>query len=790
MLCFHCGDPCGSSSLKADGKVFCCHGCKSVYQIIMDFRLGKYYEISNRPGSKKNEELFHDFEYLDLPSVRQGLLQFSSGGMEAATLQVPSVHCSSCIWLLENLSKVESGIVKSEVDFLRKEVRLLYKNDKTSIRKISELLDRLGYRPMITLGEAERKNAMKKRDQALLYRIGIAGFAFGNIMLLSFPEYLSGGLYDEEGFARFFAWLNFFLALPVFLYCATPFLESAWKGARSGFLNIDLPLSLGIIVLFLQSAIEVILDTGPGYFDSMAGLVFFLLIGRWIQGRTYQALSFEKDHSTYFPLGVRRVTAGGIETTLPGKLAEGDVILVRNGEVIPTDANVLTDGANIDYSFVTGEAGIVNIAIGGEVYAGGRQKGGEIRLKVIRSFAKSRLMQLWKNENSSDQRGKQLSRLIDRISQYFTAIILIIAAAAFILHLGDGLAAAIHVAASVLIVACPCALAMTLPFTYGNGLRNLQRSKFFLKDPRFVGQVANISDIVFDKTGTITQAGDHIATFTGRILSGEEKSMIRGLTAQSSHPVSRMIHNSLGPGPMAVMENFSEVAGQGMKALSCKNELWLGTHEFVKGTDARKSPGTYLRINGDDAGHFEVANVYRPGLQDLVARLRPRFRLHVITGDEDGERENLQRIFGSGVEMHFRMSPFDKLAYVENLRKEGKKVMMVGDGLNDAGAIRASDAGLSVSEEIHAFLPSCDGIIEASSLSGMAEFMAYCRRLKSLAISGFIISFSYNLAGLAVALTSGLSPIIAAVLMPLSSVTVVSFAVLTTNLAAGRLKRN
>lgn len=782
--CFHCGDPSDSRNIIYKDKVFCCRGCRTVYQILSDNDLTEYYEIENIPGVKKESEVFTDFSFLDIPEIKDNLLTYKDRENEKVTFSVPAIHCSSCIWLLENLNSLNSGILKSEVNFLKKEVALQYKSQVVSLKETAELLDSIGYRPLIELKEKDKSSFLRKKNLSFVYKLGIAGFAFGNIMLLSFPEYFSAGMYNDKEFGEFFGYLNLVLSLPVFFYCSSSFFTSAWIGISKKYLNIDVPIALGILVLFIRSAYEVISNSGAGYFDTMTGLVFFLLIGRWFQNKTYQALSFERDYKSYFPMAVTLQEEGKTRSVLLKQIKTNDELIIHNGEIIPADSVLLKGNALIDYSFVTGEADPVSIEEGMKLFAGGRQKGEKIHIRVEKEFSQSYLMQLWKQDSKSKIGTDNLDRLIDRISHYFTAVILGIAMVTLTYWYFIDSDIAFHAFSSVLIIACPCALAMTIPFTYGNGLRLLEKCGIYLKDAQIIEKIAEISCIVFDKTGTLTLSQRKSVQFSGKPLSSEESIIVSSITDHSSHPLSRMIHDFLAIEKELKIENFTEFEGKGVSAEYGNRLFSLGSAEFLNIGESENKTSVYLKINDTERGVFLMKNEYRPGLKKTVKELLQKFHVEVITGDGEGERERLMEIFPVEKNIHFKMDPFAKREHISSLKSKGEKVMMVGDGLNDAGAIKEGNVGVSISDDVFGFLPACDVILESEKFFKLPSLIEFSTKLKKLAIAGFLISFTYNIVGLSFAVQGLLSPLVAALLMPLSSITIVGFAIFSTGLAA------
>lgn len=784
LVCYHCGDICKDNSIAINEKVFCCNGCKTAYELLDANDLCNYYNIDDKPGITKNYSAVRNYDFLDDQELKSKLIDFTDGKITTITFYIPQMHCSSCIWLLENLYKLNPGVVQSQVNFLQKKLSVKYKEELISIKELVQLLDALGYEPNLNLNQ-ESETKVKSENKKLYLRLGVAGFAFGNIMLLSFPEYLSTS--DPENLKGIFAYLNMILSLPVLLYSSREYFDSAYKGLKKKIVNIDVPISLGIIVLFLRSFLEVVLDLGPGYFDSLAGLVFFLLIGKTFQNKTYEALNFERNYKSYFPIAIT-VRREGKETTIPvSKLEIGERIIIRNSEIIPADSILIKGEANIDYSFVTGESTLTKVNNGEVIYAGGRHIGSIIEAEIIKEVSQSYLTQLWNNSVFTKQNESKTTTLANAVSKYFTFVILAIGFGAFLYWLPISVATGLNALTAVLIVACPCALALSTPFTLGNTLRIFGRNKFYIKNVTVIETLAKLTDIVFDKTGTITDSAKKDVSFTGNDLNDYEKSLVKSCVKSSTHPLSRSIYEYFDTKiEEFTLESFEEIPGKGIKSLIEGNEIKIGSSNFVKDYDEESSDSTavYISINNKVLGSFQIKNVYRGGLKEVVESLSSKYKFSVISGDKSSEEANLKKIFGTNAPIYFNQSPQEKLDYINALQKENKTVLMVGDGLNDAGALKQSDAGISISENINNFSPACDGILEADSFTKLKDFINFSAVSKNIIIVSFIISFLYNVVGIYFAVTGNLSPLFAAILMPLSSITVVVFTTAATNLFA------
>ena len=542
--CFHCGiKHTESQSILFSEKHFCCNGCKTVFEVFNENDLTCYYDLENAPG-KIPEEIQGKYDYLTNPKIVEKLLEFEDDKTAIITLSIPYIHCSSCIWILENLQKLNSTISSSQVNFPKKTVRIIFTKEETALKSIVELLSSIGYDPYISLENIEN-DKLKKQDNSLIYKIAIAGFAFGNSMFISFPEYFEVDEFWLNQYKSLFRWLLFFFSLPVVFYAANNYFISAFKGLRKRILNIDVPISLGIAVLFIRSTVEIIFDLGQGYFDSLTGLVFFLLIGKFFQQSTYSYLSFERDYKSYFPIAVTKITGQKEESIQIQDVQKGDRLLIRNQELIPIDGIMMNGNAQLDYSFVTGEMTPVHKKSGDKIFAGGKQLAGIIEIEAIKTVSQSYLTQLWSNDVFSKQKDENFKSITDTISKNFTIAILIIAFISGAYWFFIDSYTAINVITAVLIIACPCAIALSAPFTLGNMLRIFGRHKFYLKNAAVIENMAKINSLIFDKTGTLTSTLTQKISYSGQELSLEDQQNLKSLFKNSNHPLSRLLYEYL-----------------------------------------------------------------------------------------------------------------------------------------------------------------------------------------------------------------------------------------------------
>ncbi len=793
--CYHCGDDCGKKVIQFDEKDFCCNGCKTVYEIFSTNDLSYYYDLQSAAGATP-KAIEGKYDFLDTAAIVEKLTEFNDGNLQIVNLYIPHIHCSSCIWVLENLNKLNPFVSNSQVDFPKKTVRISYNSSSLSLKELVLLLARIGYEPYISLDDYDNKK--KSVDRSLIYKLGVAGFAFGNVMFLSFPDYFdlstsasSGGEFWLNEYQRLFRWLMFGFSLPVVFYAGRDYFTSAYKGIRSNILNIDVPIALGIVVLFLRSTIDITFDLGPGFFDSLTGLIFFLLLGKFFQQKTYSFLSFERDYKSYFPIAVTRITSEGKEeTTQVHDIKRGDRLLIRNEELIPVDGILINGNARIDYSFVTGESEAVRKESGDKVFAGGKQLQSAIEIETLKSVSQSYLTQLWSNSVFQQDKSTHFQTLTDSIGKRFTITVLSIATIATAFWLYYDPSKAMNVFTAVLIIACPCAISLAAPFTLGNMLRIFGRKKFYLKDTQTIERLAQIDTAIFDKTGTITTSQKSVATYEGMPLSQEEESLLKNTIRASNHPLSRSLYDMLSEQNIVTLDDYEEHLGKGVEGSKDNNHIKVGSADFVGEQQSEENLNTTVHIssNATYKGKYVFHNEYRKGVSKLFDEMSETIKLAILSGDNEGEKSRLEKLLPKLTPLYFNQKPEHKLEFIKSLQEQDKKVLMVGDGLNDAGALAQSNVGVAISENVNVFSPACDGILDASKFQQLYQYIIASKKAMIIIKLSFVLSLLYNLVGLYFAVTGQLQPVIAAILMPLSSISVVAFTTVMTNFLGKKIK--
>ncbi len=833
--CFHCGLACKDGSFALAEKSFCCQGCRTVFELLTENGLENYYQLSETAGVRVKQGASTDqFKFLDEPAVRERLVDFANDRLTKVTLHIPAIHCIACVWLLENLFRLKPGIGQTQVNFPRKEVSITFENEKLKLSEVVGLLTSLGYEPELKFSDLQSDRS-SKTPRRLWLQLGLAGFAFGNIMLFSLSAYLGLDSANGPAFRKMMGWFSLVLATPVFFYSAADYWRAAWVSLRQKLLTIDVPIAAGIVAIYAQSIYEVLSGHGEGYFDSLAGLLFFLLCGKLFQQKTYDRLAFDRDYRSFFPLSVTRklerrtpirrdgeLARAGSETGAPSEervslsqLALGDRLILRNGELIPADARLVDGPALIDYSFVTGESEPVEKKPGDYLYAGGRQIGGAIEIEMTKAVSQSYLTSLWNQDAFRKDKADTLDNLTNRYSQRFTKLVLVIAIGSAAYWAFADASRAVKAFTSVLIVACPCALALAAPFALGTAVRLLGGRKIFLKNAHVVETLAKVDAVVFDKTGTLTAAGAGSVTWDGVSLNEAEERWLYSMTRHSTHPLAVRVGDAIAREhfPDSV-RSFLETAGCGMEGSVAGNEIRMGSQAWLESRGARLCPQgqpqqgstnvgaaadashtaaargstVHVAINGKYRGCFHLASALRLDADKLIGQLSNDYELALLSGDNAKERERFASVFGANAHLHFNQSPLNKLGFIRELQQRGRTVMMVGDGLNDAGALQQSDVGVAVVENVSAFSPASDVIAASSTVPSLGAVLKFSKDTVRVVRVAFLVSAAYNVIGVAIAASGRLSPIVCAVLMPLSSITVVAFACGATTWALRRGK--
>ncbi len=812
VKCKHCLQPCMNEQVSDTVGTFCCSGCQAVYHLINSHGLCDYYnmeEVASRPSLKLNTA-GNDFQWLDHIEVVQELGIITQGGISNIEFHCPSIHCASCLYLLDNLHKFNKGIIKSQARFNDRKVSVWFSSELIKVSELAQILFQLGYSPVFESAEDASNNINKvnrKASNRLLTRLGIAGFAAGNTMMLSFPAYFG---IDSEVFYRYewiFPVLNILLAGTAVVYSAGDWFVRSVRDLRNGKLSVDVPIAMAIGVLFLRSIADIILQASPGFFDSLCGLIFLLLIGQWLQTRYYEGLEFEHSFSSFFPLMATIIDNGGDKQVLIKNLKPGHRIRLKAHELVPADSMVVfAEHSLADQSFISGESRPVILKPGDKVFSGTRLLTGKLELEVLKAANQSWLNRLW-NQASEAGTAKTEPTLFEKLFvRYFTAITFVVAFSAlgYWFNEGDN-TTAFNAFTAVLMVACPCAVTLAMPFSFNRALNHLAKSGFYARNAAVIEKLAHINHWVFDKTGTITQP--YSENFKANIWQPAPQSqfmepdklfpIIKKAAELGAHPLLwelvRVIPQDLPTGQDAMqVSEFEEIRGKGIKIkIHGKGTYHIGSPSFAFANNTSEPLGSRVAIslNGEYLGSFILGHTLRPGAKNVLQTLKGEKT--ILTGDNESGTKLFQNPDMQALELDilFNQSPEAKRDFINNLNSKGQSVMMIGDGLNDSPAMKSAGVSLALIDRENGFSPAADCITKAPNLRYLPEWVKFSQETLSMVKIALGLSVVYNLIGVGLAASGELSPLFAAIFMPLSSLSVVALGVVLTDMKASKLPK-
>ena len=760
--CHYCNqDAETATQVIQDELIFCCNGCAVAHQMV---------QLGELPSESVLEKKTTQYEYLNAVDDLPGL-DLMDQGWAKWKISLPAIHCSSCLILLELLPTWLKGVQEVRVQFSEKEATIHFNNEQITRARLAAWLDFIGYPP-----EVKGKESPKAKNRKRVMELGIAGFAMGNAMMSAFPEYLGLGSDTEAPLVIFFRYSTAIFATASLLIAGRSYLESAYKVLRMKSVNLDVPISVGMLAIWFWSAYQLLTGLGSGYFDSLAGLVFFLLMGKWFQERTYAAFSFERDIDDFLPLAVFSESKGTY--TKLANIVEGEELRISPEGVVPVKSTLLSDQAWFDLSFMTGESLPVQKFKGDTLWPGSTALENGANILAAEPYQKDHLQSAWTAEAAGQS---QTGYLPTWVSKYFTITVLTIALIGGITWYFIDPSRTVEIAAAVLIIACPCALSLAAPFAYGHGSHLLKDKGLFFKSSYSVSVLGRMKNWIWDKTGTLSEQGHWTAVQNtpAQDINEEDMGRIISMTATSLHPLSKTLNyfyaEELGYAPVP-MDQIQEVIGKGITAVDTNGAAWtLGSSHFLTELGVPNIPEVSttwvgVAVNGVLHYQFNFEGAYRKHMDSVFEKLASTgCAHHLVSGDTPVELPSeWQPYFKDS--SHYKQLPAQKKTYVDGL----DNTVFLGDGLNDIEALGTADLGIAVVEENLNYFPKCSGVIQSQALTHLPHMAKFSTQLANLVQIAYLVSLLYNVAGVAFALSGALTPVVAAILMPISSITVVA----------------
>ncbi|MEO1480691.1 MAG: heavy metal translocating P-type ATPase [Myxococcota bacterium] len=783
--CSHCGLPVPPAQRRdAEALQFCCSGCETVYELLHSNGLEQFYTLRGIDSSEGKPARVSGRKYreFDDPTFSERYVTTLPTGRQRIELYLEGVHCAGCVWLVERLPALLPGVTSARLNMAKGLATVEHDPALVPLSEVAGFIDRLGYTPHPYRSVAE--DALRRaEDRKFMIRMAVAFAAAGNIMLMAAALY-SGDFHGmAENYREFFRWGSLILAVPTVVYSAAPFFRGAWSALRLRRAHMDLPIALGLLVGFTSGAVNTIRGTGEIYFDSVASLIFLLLAGRYLQRKQQRAAAdaAELRHSLT-PLHARRVQNGQLEDVPIMAIGQGDVLEVRAGELVPADGTVVSGTSSVDESLLTGESRPQSVRRGVKVCAGTLNLTGTLTVSTDATGIDTRVGKLMAQVEESRQRKAEIVGQADRIAGGFVGAVIVLALIALAVGAQTSWTEGMERAIALLIISCPCALGLATPLAITAALGRAAREGLLIKGGDSLEKLSGEGlTFVFDKTGTLTRGRLELLAWYGE---PGLQDLVAGIETHSTHAVAQALV-AASPAPRDVPASAVQSAiGGGIVAQVAGDTIAVGSSRFLEGATrlewVDRAVNALLRrgvspvlvaVNNEVRAVAGLGDAIREDALPVLRALRARgHHTHLLTGDHP----DIASAVGSALEfdaatVHGGASPEEKHAFVQSRRR----VVMVGDGVNDAAALADADVGIAVQGGAEASLAAADIFATADGIRPVADAVDGAGRTLRVIRRNLWVSLSYNVVGVSLAIAGVVGPLLAAVLMPLSSITVV-----------------
>jgi P-type Cu2+ transporter len=794
ILCAHCGLPVPRGLIEVGrGEQFCCHGCEAVYRVIHQMGLDSYYRLKQRRGGTQQPAKTTGAGYaaFDHEAFVTRCCEDRPDGLRCTAFYLEGVHCAACLWLVEKLPGVVPGVVESRLNMHKSMVRLTWDPKRVDLSKIAAALDSLGYPPHPARDVAVGA-VVTRENRRELVRIGVAGAAVGNAMILAICLYAGYFTGIEDQYRTLFRWVGMGIALVALIWPGSVFFRGAWSAIRTRTPHMDLPIAIGLAAGGVAGVVNTVRGDGEVYFDSLTVLVFLLLVGRAIQRRQQRRAADAVEQLFRLTPVSARLVSGEVVTEVPIEaLEQGDTVELMAGESVPVDGEVVRGSSEVDESLLTGESCPICVAVGDPVHAGSVNLSSMLRVRVRETGERTRVGALMSLVEESTRDKAPVAQAADRLAGWFVGVVLAVAAAtfAFWLWLDPGRAADHTVA--LLIVACPCALGLATPLTLAVAIGRAARRGVLIKGGAALERMARCGTILLDKTGTVTLGKTSLVRWFG---DDGVKALAAAVEAHSSHRIARAMCESLGAPDDG--DDVADVLQSGAGGISARvngQSVLIGSSEYVdQGVDrvpdwAADAIGqiagegltpVLIAVEGEVLAVAGFGDALRPDARQAVDALgRMGWRMGMVSGDHNEVVDRAAKELGlSPDDTHGGVMPEQKVELVHRYSKLGP-VVMVGDGVNDAAALAAATVGIAVHGGAEASLAAADIYLSRPGLTPIIGLIKASRQVIGGIRRGLGVSLAYNAVGVSLAAMGLINPLVAAVLMPISSLTVLALAV-------------
>lgn len=789
VACSHCGNDVPRGFIE-QGAVnqFCCEGCRAVFQTITGCGLADYYslrelgQIDTAPASAAKSK----FDSFDADAFHQLYVE-TVGTQKRIELILEGVTCGACVWLIEKLPDVLAGVQAARLNLRAASVCVTWDAERVQLSAIAGLLSRFGYAPHPAKG-VDKQSLVRKQERQMLIDIGLAFALMGNLMLISAALYAGWAGNMDDTMTRFFRWLSVLLGVTSLAVPGRCFFINAWRSIRNRAANLDLPIAIALVAGGVGGVLSVALDHAETYFDSLSMLVFLLLVGRFIQHRQQRRADAAVELLFSMMPSTVRVYRGGELVELPSQaLVVGDRAQVRSGELVPGDGVIRSGRSTIDQALLTGESEPVDAEEGARVFGGSLNRGRTIEVELDAVGSATRVGKLMELVEQGLNDKPAAMRFADRVGRWFIPGVCIAAMLTFALWIRVSLSAALDHSVAMLIVTCPCVLGLATPLTMSVALGQLARRRILVKSAAALERLAADGAIAFDKTGTLTEGSPRVVRYEGDVTY---QRAIAAIEAHAEHPVARAIVNAYGDLSEGQAVDISDVAEPfhgGICANRGSERIAIGSAGFLRSIGVAVDPGDTNRagtsrvyVASDDriVAILSLEDRVRTDAAPAVAALtKMGWTTSMLSGDLAAVASRVADQVGiDASRVKSQVMPEEKLGWIRSEQAAGKPVVMIGDGVNDAAALAAADVGIGVRGGAEASLAAADVYIATAGIEPVVDLVRTARHTMRIVRRNFTITLFYNIVAGGLAITGYMNPLIAAIMMPLSSLTTIGFA--------------
>lgn len=803
--CFHCGLPArGAAACQGavDGHThrFCCSSCLTVCQAIHEAGLAGFYERVQRREAEiaPPPDMPVDIDQYDLDEVQQEFVTCHGGSRREAMLLIEGIHCAACIWLIENALHALTGIELAEVNLARQRLRIVWDDSRQSLSAIMRRLAAVGY-AALPYNQEMAEGQIQRYNRRVLFRMGFAAFGALNIMWISIALYAGAFSGISSEYQSFFHWVSFAIATPVLLYSGGPFLTGAWRGIRQMKLTMDLPIAIGAVATYGYSLWQMLHGYTQVYFDTVVVFLCVILIGRYLETLARRnATSASLRLMELQPRMATRLIGQSEERVAVRKLHVNERVLVRAGERIPVDGEVLDGASHVDESLLTGEPMPIAKQKGDEVVAGAVNMDAPLMIRVRQTGNATTLAQIIHLVEKAQESKARVQRLADRIVPWFVAVTLMLSLLTFAFWYQQDMDTALLAAAAVLIITCPCALGLATPMAIAVSSGLGASEGVLIRNAEALERLSDINHVVFDKTGTLTEGRMKVVSFRSMRDDMDDISLLQlaaSLERHSPHPLARAIcelAESQGLTNQPV-ETLEVIMGQGVGGCVGGHQVWLGNLRLMKEKrvafidtyeeESRRIQqgmgiAVWLAVDGQVVGMIHLQDRLREGAAEVVEHLRKKgIGMTLLTGDSRQAAEAIRQQLGE-MAIVTDVSPAEKAEAVQQLSQQGKKVLMVGDGVNDAPALALADIAIAMGSGADLSMQSSDVVLMGSDICKVLYAIELGRQTLETVRQNLQISLLYNMLLVPAAMGAFVTPVFAAIAMPVSSLLVIGNAIL------------